>query len=157
MCIHLPLELLYWLPKHAQNDSVQVCRPVGMERGSESEMELTAWMQCLAVLPSVILVLVVNLIDSRITWATTLWLSLWDIILIVLSRIDVGRSAHCGQPHYLAGSLTLSREGEQRVACPHSFLHSDCGFYVTKLWLLGFPLVMGLHLNCGLDIRSVLP
>lgn len=147
MCIHLPLELLYWLPKHAQNDSVQVCRPVGMERGSKSEMELTAWMQCLAVLPSVILVLAVNLTDSRITWATTLLLSLWDIILIVLSRIDVGRSAHCGQPHYLAGSLTLSREGEQRVACPHSSLHSDCGFYVTKLWLLGFPLVMGLPLE----------
>lgn len=147
MCIRLPLELLYWLPKRAQNDSVQVCRPVGMERGSKSEMELKGLIQCLAVFASVILVLVVNLTDSRITWATTLWLSLWYIILIMLIRIDVGRSAHCGQPHSLARSLTLSREGERRVACPHSSLHSDCGFYGTKFWLLGFPPVMGFPLE----------
>lgn len=61
----------------------------------------------------------------QIAWQMSVWACLWGIVLIVLSK--VGRPAHCGWCHSLAGSLDcISREKE---------LNSGTGSSLSLSWV----------------------
>lgn len=79
------------------------------------------------------LILIVNLMESKITWEKALWTCLWRITLIIL--IDEGRLGHCGWHHCLTRTLYCIKR--KKYELQHAFI--DVWISVMTTWFKLWP------------------